>query len=506
MKTILTMCLAASLTFAQFTQQGQKLVGTGAVTATKFGRSVAVSADGNTAVVGSPGENTGHGGVWVYTRAGGDWVQQGPPLLSVENTEPNLGSTVAISADGNTIIAGDYYGSTAARVFTRTNGVWTQQGLRLVGTNAPNSGVGISVAISADGATAIISASGDGTAWIFTQSNGVWAQQGDKLIGTGANISGSLSITQGASAALSADGNTALVGGSLDDSGIGAAWIFVRSNGVWAQQGAKLVGSGSVGAAQQGISVSLSADGNTASVAGPFDKSSDLTQTIGAAWVFTRANGVWIQQGSKLVGGGSVGNAVTQGSSLSLSSDGNTLLLGGPGDDSDNGALWSFTRSNGVWTLQGGKLAGTGASGHAGLGTSLSVSANGNAVIAGGIYDDNGVGAIWTFARASGVWTQQGLKLVKPQLDGGARQGNVAVSQDGNTAIVGGSADKGALGATWIFTRSSGVWSQQGPKLVGSGSEGLAGPRSNGFIYQGTAVAISADSNTTSERRMIHPL
>ena len=59
---------------------------------------------------------------------------------------------------------------------------------------------------------------------------------------------------QGASLALSADGNTAVVGGPLDNGEIGATWVCTRSNGTWAQE-AKLAGSGVVGYAGQGVCV-----------------------------------------------------------------------------------------------------------------------------------------------------------------------------------------------------------------------------------------------------------
>jgi len=66
------------------------------------------------------------------------------------------------------------------------------------------------------------------------------------------------------------------------------------------QQGHKLVGSGvAVGPSEQGNSVAVSADGNTAIVGGPYDGVGN--SSVGAAWVFTRSNGVWTQQGSKLV-------------------------------------------------------------------------------------------------------------------------------------------------------------------------------------------------------------
>jgi hypothetical protein len=57
---------------------------------------------------------------------------------------------------------------------------------------------------------------------------------------------------------MSADSNTAIVGGFGDNSATGAAWVYTRTNGVWTQQGSKLVGTGAVGAASQGYSVSLS--------------------------------------------------------------------------------------------------------------------------------------------------------------------------------------------------------------------------------------------------------
>ena len=111
--------------------------------------------------------------------------------------------------------------------------------------------------------------------------------------------------------ALSGDGNTALVGGFGDthgDNSVGAAWVFTRSGTTWTQQGAKLVGTGAAGDADQGTSVALSGDGNTALVGGPSDNTHGYN-SVGAAWVFTRSGKTWTQQGRKLVGTGAVGDA-----------------------------------------------------------------------------------------------------------------------------------------------------------------------------------------------------
>ena len=90
-----------------------------------------------------------------------------------------------------------------------------------------------------------------------------FTQQGPKLVGTG-EIHGGHGASEGWSVALSADGNTALVGGNNDNNAVGAVWIFTRSGGVWSQQGSKLVATDATVNARVGNSVALSADGNTA--------------------------------------------------------------------------------------------------------------------------------------------------------------------------------------------------------------------------------------------------
>jgi len=126
----------------------------------------------------------------------------------------------------------------------------------------------------------------------------------------------------------------------------GAAWVFTRKNGVWSQQGDKLVGTGAAGGASQGSTVRLSGDGNLALIGGFADDSSACYFGTGATWVFTRSNGVWSQQGSKLVGTGSVNGPLggAQQQAVGLSADGSTALTGGFGDNNFVGAVWVFTQ------------------------------------------------------------------------------------------------------------------------------------------------------------------
>ncbi len=396
----------AFLLTPKFEQQGSKLVGTGAIGPALQGLSVALSADGNTALVGGWSDNNYVGAAWVFTRSGGAWTQQAKLVGSGAVGQSRQGMGVALSADGNTaLVAGlgdnNYFG--AAWVFTRSGGAWTQQA-KLVGTGVVgphNAQQGSSLALSADGNTAVVGGPADNNGaeatWVFTRSGSAWTQQA-KLVGTG--TVGPLPALQGDSVTLSADGNTALVGGDNDNNEVGAAWVFTRSGGAWTQQ-VKLIGSGALGQSHQGQSVALSADGNTAMVGGPRDN-----DFMGATWVFTRSSSVWTQQ-AKLVGSGVVGayNA-QQGSSVRLSADGKTAVVGGPADNNGAGATWVFTRSGSAWTQPQGKLIGTGAINASNpaikveQGNSVALSADGNTAIAGGGGDNNAVGATWVFTKS----------------------------------------------------------------------------------------------------------
>lgn len=415
--------------------------------------------------------------------AEGQLAQEGSKLVgsgAVGNAYQ--GASVSISGDGSTAIIGgwsDNNGVGAAWVFTRTSGIWTQQGPKLVGSGAVgNSSQGVSVALSEDGNTAIIGGYGDspipgnnsvGAAWVFTRSDGVWTQQGPKLVGSGASLTyGDL---QGWSVGLSGDGNTAIVGGYADDAWAGAAWVFTRSGGLWTQQGPKLVGNDAAGAAYQGTSVALSGDGNTAIVGGQRDN-----VYVGAAWVFARTGAAWSQQGPKLVGTGAIGNA-GQGWAVGLSGDGSTAIVGGYFDNNAAGAAWIFTGSGGVWSQEGPKLVGSGAVGNASQGQSVSLSEDGNTAIVGGYTDNGYAGAAWVYTSSAGVWTQQGSKLVGSGAAGTALQGvSVALSEDGSTAVVGGSSDKNDVGAAWVFT------SLPTPAVTSS-------PTSLSFTYQPPGLA-----------------
>jgi hypothetical protein len=406
---------------ADFIQQGGKLFGSDAAGVPGQGVSIAISGDGNTAIVGGSGDSSNLGAAWVWTRSNSVWSQQGGKLVASDAVGNYVyqGHSVALSSDGNTALVGgpgDSSGMGAAWIWVRSNGVWSQQGGKLVGSGTVgdlNIKQGWSVALSGDGNTAMIGGWGDddnsGAVWVWTRSGGVWSQQGGKLNGSGAVGKSE----QGFSVALSADGNTAIVGGHFDQEEFGAAWVWTRTGNVWSQQGSKLVGSDdSLIIAHQGWSVALSGDGNTAMVGGWSDSG-------GTAWVWKRSGEAWSQQGGKLIGSGNAGVA-SQGWSVALSSNGNTALIGGPTDSTDccaasKGAAWVWSRSGDIWSQQGGKLVGAGDSLHmARQGVSVAVSSDGNTLIVGGPGDNLGIGAAWIFTQSISPILR--MKSFHPQL------------------------------------------------------------------------------------------
>ncbi len=399
---------------ASLFQQGTKLTGGAEESgAGRFGRSVALSGDGNTALIGAPRDSGEAGAVWVFTRTGSTWTRQARLTGGDEESGAGrFGRSVALSGDGNTALVG-----------------------------APNGGAG-------------------GAAWVFTRSGSTWTQQA-KLTGAGESGSGWF----GQSVALSANGDTALIGGYVDHSDTGAAWVFERSGAGaganWEQQGAKLTGGEEEsGEGEFGWSVALSAEGDTALIGGRKDDGG-----IGAAWVFTRAGSgagaSWAQQGAKLTGGGEESGEGEFGQSVALSAEGDTALIGGFHDDSGDGAAWVFTRTGSgagaSWAQQGAKLTGAGEAGHGYFGDAVALTPDGGTALIGGVKDDEQRGAAWLFTRsgsgAGAGWAQQGEKLTggNEESSKGEFGWSVALSGDGDTALVGGIGENKWAGAAWVF-------------------------------------------------------
>lgn len=444
----------------------------------------------------------------------------------------HIGNAVAISADGNTMAVGAPHESSAARgingnaadnslynsgavyVYVRRGGAWAQQAY-VKASNAGQSDLfGMNVALSADGTTMAVAAP-----WEASAVTGVNGNQNDD------------SLPQA-----------------------GAVYVFTRAGNSWSQQaylkasntGRHPANEDDVAADgdQFGFSLAMSGDGNTLAVGATTEDSvatgingnqaDDAAQSAGAVYVFSRNGSDWSQQA--YLKGSNTEAADLFGYDVSLSNDGNTLVVAGYDEDgpgrgvnvdqgngvNGSGALYVFSRAGANWR-QDAYLKGSRSEGNDALGFSVAISGDGN-TIAGGAGDEScllgginpqgcttdkpedasggSAGAAYVWVRSGNTWTEQAfIKASSPQLQDWFGV-NLAVSADGNTLLVGapmedsnarginGDQQNNAAtesGAAYLFIRSGTTWTQQAYVKAENADE---------FDEFGVSIAVSGDGRT----------
>jgi hypothetical protein len=358
----------------------------------------------------------------------------------------------------------------------------TQQGPRVTGAGESGAGAfGNGVALSADGATGLLGAPNDAGG-----AGAAWvlARNGSGWLPEGPKLAVPDAVGNagfGGSVSLSADGKTALVGGGNDAGGAGAAWVFVRSGMTWSEQ-AKLTPDDENGNGGFGGRVALSANGQVALVGAASDGDG-----AGAAWIFVRSGSTWTQAGPSLQPDDADGLAQF-GVRVALSANGGTALVSGWTDGGGLGAVWAFRATNSGWVQQGPKLTPVDGSGEESFGSGLAVSADGNTALVGGEGDYGGRGAVWTFTRSGETWAQLGPKLTVGVAAGSSFGQSVALSADGRVALVGAGRDGNGTGSAWVFARTGAAWTQLAAKLTARDEQAPG--------YFGKSVALSAAGDT----------
>jgi len=330
-----------------------------------FGYSVALSSDGQTALIGSKEKG---GQAWVFVRSGSGWTEQAVLRGREEAPEALFGWSVALSGDGRTALvgaAGEGEFSGAAWVFVRSGTTWKQQGPKLNPTDIEgHANFGLDVALSEDGNTALIAGpdgADNGAIWTFTRGGEDWSQLGTKL------VKGNHICFIGGGIALSGDGHTAFIGEPCSESL--SLFAYHRNGNGWTEQ-EQLFPTGLGSETWYTSGVSASADGKTVIVS-----ASGEEQKSGAAVVFAESEDHWVQQGAPLRGTGETGEGYF-GNSTALSASGNEALVAAFADGFGNGAVWLFRRVEGVWREQERLSSDAGPGSHFGTGVALSADAS----------------------------------------------------------------------------------------------------------------------------------
>ncbi|MEW8077795.1 MAG: hypothetical protein AB2822_06880 [Candidatus Thiodiazotropha endolucinida] len=454
---------------------------------------------------------------------------------------------------------------------------------------------GNSVALSADGGTMVVGATGDsslsrgfdraqtdagpgayryirsGAVYVFVHNDDSWRQQ--------AFIKASNADARdyfGHSLSLSEDGNTLAVGVGSEDSaatgingdendntreGTGAVYIFVRTGSSWQQQ-AYIKASLTDRRDGFGLGLALSADGDTLAV-GAYGEDSNAdgvdgdqldnsAENAGAVYLFTRTDNSWVQQAYLKASNSDAGDFF--GSDLAFSGDGERLAVsaiyeasaasGIDGDQLDNsateaGAVYLFERTQGAWT-QVTYLKASTIESYDRFGSGLAFSSDGEWLAVGApdkqlplsAFDDEQqtdssytVGAVYLFKYNDGAW-QQGSYVryphfIEDSVCRGQRSGfggSVSFSGDGGLLAIGAaSEDSSAVGidgeyadgivrdagAVYLFERDGNAWSQRAyvkashfdpePLLFGDPFDNCVGTRPK---YFGVSVSLSSDGHT----------
>jgi hypothetical protein len=336
-----------------------------------LGQSVAISTDGTTIVAGAPeatvGTNPAQGAAYVFTEGGGGWATGTETAkLTASNgiADDDLGFSVALSSDGSTVTAGACgcaSGAGAAYVFTKPGGGWSSgtQAAELTASDGQfNDQLGSSVGISADGSTIVAGApfaavGGDtfqGAAYVFVKPGGGWVDENEVAKLTASD--GASGDELGLSIAISADGSSVAAGAPIADiggnSGQGAAYEYTRPQSGWttATETAKLTASDGLDGDFLGYSVALNGNGSTLIAGTPFATVGTNPQQ-GAAYQFNQPQSGWstATETAKLTASdGQPGDAL--GWSVAISLVGSTVVTGMPSAAAGNGQADVFGPSN----------------------------------------------------------------------------------------------------------------------------------------------------------------
>jgi hypothetical protein len=396
-------------------RQGPAIVGDAADD--ELGTSVAVSADARTIVIGAPGyyeDDSKKGYVKVYRTSddSGNRAQLGETIYG-DKSGDQFGWSVDINADGNTIVIGSpgHYKKNDrpgyVRVFSLEGDLdsgtnsWTQVGNDITG-EANGDEFGTSVSISRDGMTIAVGAdwndgengldSGHVRIYRMDDSRLEWVQIGEDIEGE------AISDWSGYSVSLSADGNRVAIGSPWnddngDDSGHVKVYQMDSAGSSWDQLGQTLNGDNAYDLF--GRSVDLSPDGNTLAIGSPGNQEDNdrpgyvrvYSLKVGNDNAGTRS---WDQIGQDIIG---EANSDEFGYSVSLSNDGRAIAVGAWGNDGDNRVDSGHVRvyrthdSQSDWIQIGDNIDGGAAYDY--LGRSVSMSADGNNVAFGSVYNDN---------------------------------------------------------------------------------------------------------------------
>jgi hypothetical protein len=329
--------------------------------------------------------------------------------------------------------------------------------------------------VSVSGSTAVVGApySGSyaGAAYVFTDVAGTWIPEAE-LTASDADAGDEFGYS------VNISGSTIVVGSPGYYDGIGDAYIFTDSGGTWTQQ-AELADTDPTGIGGDKFGYSVVTSGSVTMVG-----AKGYLGNTGAVYVFTDSGGSWTQTQKLSASDGAVGQMF----GWSMTTSGTQLVVSAVKAHDDTGAVYVFTDSAGIWTQQAELWA---ADGFAENYFGDKVAISGKRIVVGAPGHDNEQGAVYVFLGSGATWKQVDELTAA---DGGPNDCfGWAIGVSGKTVLVGAEQTNNDSGAAYVFKLKGGSkWSQQSEL-----TDTTDGAGTNEFGYSaylsGTTAIISAD-------------
>jgi hypothetical protein len=268
--------------------------------AAAFGQSLILTTNNQTVIIGGPYDNSMIGAIWVYQK----------------NSSNNWNNTTSIKLPptnyvGNQILFGFPLVLTTDNKYLAAGGSKDHNDI--------------------------------GAVWVYKKENENWDWNNPtKLVPPYGSFTGQPSF--GSEIAFTNNSKFSAIGGNQDNNGMGAAWIYKKENDNWNTIPTKLIPTNTLGTANFGSKITFTNDNNYLAVGGYHDNNN-----TGAVWIYRKDNSDnWINQ-AKLQPTDIIGQAWF-GVFFAFSNDNNYLAIGGPGDNSDTGAVWIYKKNDfGDW-------------------------------------------------------------------------------------------------------------------------------------------------------------
>lgn len=517
---------------------------TTAETTSYFGNSISFSNDGSVLAIGEYGYSTTNrvssGRVQVYTNKTGEWLQKGQDILGIEDSFNEFGKKVELSSDGNMLAvydsqisiqlnAGetleDKYGSLAVEFFPyiqvyQFNGSdWVKIGDDFLFNNIDECS---DIAFSGDGTTLAISKKFG--IEVYKLNGSSWSQTGQTITSRDSTYDDQISISGDGTALIVGDSYYSDPNSADQFSYEGQVKVYQIVLGTWIQLGNTIIGTNYL--EYFGDKVDISGDAQTIAIGSSQVNGNDKID------VYTLSNNNWVQKGIT-IGQSDVGDIL----SFELSDDGNQIAIGesynarmlkytsdweqvnltltsddnldefgyavaiagdaslfavgapSTGTTNRNGYVSFFEENKNSISQFGEDVYGTGS--YDILGSSVSVSGNGN-IIAVGARGSYNSGSVWKVGNVK-VYekTNNGLQQIGSDIrnitdfDSGEFGQEVRLNQEGNILAVSAPFLFTDYGGVYIYKRRGNNWEPLGNVIVG-----------NKDTYSGSGLAISEDGYT----------